>query len=141
MLSNTEGLPQLLDQELIGFLTAVREDGQPQTSPVWFQRDEENIVIYNRPDARRLRSIVSNPRVAMVLRADAQGPAVASLEGTARVEEDLPPAKDFPGYEAKYVDEIAELGWTPDTFSEDYSVGLRMTVTRVRAEDIPRLLG
>lgn len=140
MLSRTDGLAKLLDQELIGFLTAVREDGQPQSSPVWFQRDGEDIVVYNRPDARRLRSITTNPRVALVLRADPEGRALVSLEATARVEESLPPAKDFPGYEEKYADEIAELGWTPETFSNDYSVGLRMTVTRVRADDIARLL-
>ena len=140
MLSNTDGLPQLLDQELIGFLTAVKENGQPQTSPVWFQRDGEDIVVYNRPDARRLRSIESNPRVALTLRADKHGHSLVSLEGTAVVEEQLPPAKAFPGYVEKYAADIAELGWTPETFSNDYSIGLRMTVTRVRAEDVAGLL-
>jgi hypothetical protein len=40
----------------------------------------------------------------------------------------------------KYTDEIADLGWTPDSFSDEYSVGIRITVTRVRASDISRLL-
>jgi PPOX class probable F420-dependent enzyme len=140
MLSNTEGLPQVLDSELIAFLTAVNEDGQPQTSTVWFQRNGEGIVVYNRPDARRLRSIETNARVAMMLRADRQGHAVISLEGTAAVENDLPRAKDLPGYEEKYADEIADLGWTPDSFSDEYSVGIRIAVTRIRASGISRLL-
>jgi PPOX class probable F420-dependent enzyme len=140
MLSGTEGLPELLDKELIAFLTAVNENGQPQASPVWFQRDGEDIVVYNRPGARRLRSIETNARVALTLRADRQGHALVSLEGTAVTENHLPRAKDFPGYEEKYLDEIADLGWTPDSFSDEYSVGLRITVTRVRASGISRLL-
>ncbi len=140
MLSNTGHLPRLLDRELIALLTTVNENGQPQTSPVWFQRDGEDIVVFNRPNARRLRSIETNPRVALALRADRQGHALVSLEGTAAIEPHLPRAKDFAGYEDKYVDEIADLGWTPDSFSDEYSVGIRITVTRVRASDISRLL-
>jgi PPOX class probable F420-dependent enzyme len=95
-------------------------------------RDGEDIVVYNRPTAPRLASIESNPRVAFNLRGDLRGIELVSLEGRAAVE-DLPPAKDFPGYETKYAREIERLGWTPDSFSGDYGVGLRIIVTRVRA--------
>ena len=90
MLSNTPGLSELLDQKVIGFLTAVKEDGQPQTSPIWFMRDGDDIVIYNRSRARRLRSIQTNPRVAFNLRADVGARSGLTLEGTAVVEQDLP---------------------------------------------------
>jgi PPOX class probable F420-dependent enzyme len=140
MLSSTEGLLQLLDKELVAFLTAVNENGQPQTSPVWFQRDGEDIVVYSRPDARRLRSIETNARVALTLRADRQGHALVSLEGTAAMENHLPRAEELPGYEEKYADEIIDLGWTPGSFSDEYSVGIRITVTKVRASGISRLL-
>jgi len=140
MLSNTPGLSELLDQKVIGFLTAVKEDGQPQTSPIWFMRDGDDIVIYNRSRARRLRSIQTNPRVAFNLRADVGARSGLTLEGTAVVEQDLPPAQDFPGYEEKYAEEIARLGWTPQSFSDDYPVGIRMTVTRVRSWGLERLL-
>ena len=63
-----------------------------------------------------------------------------TLEGTAVVEEGLPLAKDFPGYEEKYAEEIAGLGWTPQSFSDDYPVGIRITVTRVRAFGVTSLL-
>ena len=139
MLTKTAGLPELLDREIIGFLTAVNSKGQPQTSPIWFIRDGDDIVIYNRTRAARLRSIVGNSRVAFNLRADAGARAGVTLEGTAVVEDDLPPAKDFPGYVYKYAGEIARLGWTPDSFSADYPIGLRVTVTRVRAWSINHL--
>ena len=141
MLSNTPGLAELLDRELILFLTAVNEANQAQTSPVWFQRDGEDIVVYNQPQAPRLVSIGSNPRVAFNLRADRLGRAGVSFEGTAAVEDALPPAQDFPGYTEKYGDEIANLGWTPASFSEDYSVGIRIRVLRVRTWGLSRLLG
>ncbi len=139
MLLSRPGLSEALDVALIGFLTAVNESGQPQSSPVWFIRDGDDLIVYNRPTAPRLTSIASNPRVAFNLRGDRQGHAGVSLEGTAHLEEDLPPAYRFPGYVEKYSHEIAGLGWTPESFSADYSVGLRMKVTRVRAFGLGRL--
>lgn len=133
MLTSRPGLSKTLDQALIGHLTAVNATGQPQTSPVWFLRDGEGIVVYNRPTAARLRSIAGNPRVAFSLRGDREGHAVVTMEGSAVEEPGLPPAKDFPGYVDKYHAEIAHLGWTPQSFSDDYSVGIRITVTRVRS--------
>ena len=39
MLSDTPGLTDVLDADLVGFLTAVNAKGQPQTSPIWFILD------------------------------------------------------------------------------------------------------
>ena len=55
------------------------------------------------------------------------------FEGRATRDDSLPPAKDFPGYLDKYAREIERLGWTPESFSSDYSAGIRITVTRTRA--------
>jgi PPOX class probable F420-dependent enzyme len=138
MLTNTPLLPEVVDRDLVGFLTAVDVSGQPQTSVVWYVRDGEGIVVYNRPTAPRLKSIASSPRVAFNLRGDLRGRGTVTMEGTAMVE-DLPPAKDFPGYLDKYAREIENLGWTPESFSGDYAVGLRITVTRVRSFGLDEL--
>lgn len=135
MLSGSQGLVTALDEELIGFLTAVDSAGQPQASPVWFLRDGEDIIVYNRPDTPRLTSLADNPRVAFNLRGDRRAYWVVTLEGVATVE-DLPPARDFPGYIEKYGREIESLGWTPDSFSADYRTGIRIVVTRVRASGL-----
>jgi PPOX class probable F420-dependent enzyme len=132
MLTSNTGLAEALDSDIIGFLTAVNGRGQPQTSPVWYIRDGEELVVYNRPTAARLRSIASNSRVAFNLRADSRARSGISLEGEASIDSDLPPAIDFPGYVDRYGSEIAGLGWTPESFSTDYSVGLRIIVSRVR---------
>ncbi|MEA1902456.1 MAG: pyridoxamine 5'-phosphate oxidase family protein [Actinomycetota bacterium] len=133
MISDKDGLVAALDRAPIAFLTAVNASGQPQASPVWFHRDGEDIIVYNRPTAARLRSIPGNSRVAFNLRGDRRGHAGVSLEGTAVVDESLPPATDLEGYVDKYRSHIAHLGWTPESFAADYSVPMRLTVTRVRA--------
>ncbi len=138
MLTDSNELISVLDRELIGFLTAVNAVGQPQASPVWFIRDGDDIVVYNRPDSPRLDSIVVNPRVAFNLRGDRRAHAVVSIEGVA-VQQDLPPALEFPGYVDKYGREIESLGWTPESFSSDYRTGIRIEVTRVRYSGLDHL--
>lgn len=132
MLTDTPGLVDILDRELIGFLTAVDGNRQPQTSPVWFVRDGDDIVVYNKATTPRVESVAANPGVAFNLRGDLRASGAVLLEGRA-VTEDLPAARDFPGYVDKYGVEIERLGWTPESFSDDYSVGLRIEVTRVRS--------
>jgi PPOX class probable F420-dependent enzyme len=137
MLTDNPALVKLLDEELIGFLTAVSPDGQPQASPVWYLRDGEDIVVYNRPSSPRLVSIAANPKVAFNLRGDRHGDVVVTLEGEARVE-DLPLPTEFPGYLDKYGSEIVRIGFTPEAFGVGYNVALRIVVTRVRAEGLDR---
>lgn len=139
MLSESADLLKVLDDELIGFLTAVNAAGQPQASPVWFVRDGEDLVVYNKPQTPRLDSVAVNPKVAFNLRGDRRAHAIVSIEGVA-AEVELPPAKDFPGYLEKYGREIERLGWTPESFSSDYRTGLRIEITRVRYRGLRRLV-
>lgn len=131
MLTDKPELALILDRELIGFLTAVDDEGQPQTSPVWFIRDGEDIIVYNKAETPRLESVSANPKVAFNLRGDLRATGAVILEGRAAVEP-VSPASEFPGYVDKYGAEIERLGWTPESFSDSYSVGLRIEITRVR---------
>lgn len=133
MLSDNELLARILDRDLIGFLTAVDPSGQPQTAPVWFVRDGDDIVVYNRPDTPRLSSIAVNPKVALTLRGDRRGMGGVSIEASATRDDSMPSPQDFPGYLDKYRDEIELIGYTPQAFSVGYGVGVRLVVTRVRA--------
>lgn len=140
MLTETPGLTEALDTDLVGFLTAVDESGQPQTSPVWFLREGDDILVFNKPTSQRLASIAVNPKVAFNLRADLRARATVSIEGNALVDA-LPDASDIPRYVEKYGREIERLKWTPASFSSDYSVGIRIVVTRVRAWGLKHLAG
>lgn len=133
MLTNIPRLTKILDDDLIGFITAVDEEGQPQTSPVWFVRDGEDLIVYNRADTQRLASIATNSKVSFNLRGDRRADGVVTMEGTAGRADELPLAKDFPGYLDKYGREIERLGWTPDSYSDDFSAAIRVVVTRVRS--------
>lgn len=132
MITDNPQATAILDRDLIGFLTAVNGSGQPQTAPVWFMRDGNDIVVYNRPDTPRLASIAANPKVVLGMRGDIRATGALILEGNASLE-GLPRAAEFPGYTDKYGGEIERLGWTPDEFSEMYSEGLRITITRLWA--------
>jgi PPOX class probable F420-dependent enzyme len=132
MLTDHPKAAAILDRDLIGFLTAVNGTGQPQTAPVWFWRDGDGIVVYNRPTSPRLDSVAANPKVSFSVRGDLRAEGALILEGTAEVG-GLPPAVELGEYIAKYEREIERLGWTPGIFSDMYSEGLRITVTRVWA--------
>jgi PPOX class probable F420-dependent enzyme len=140
MLDSKPGVIDALDQALVGFLTAVDSSGQPQTSPVWFLRDDDDLIVYNRPTSPRLASIGGNERVAFTLRADREGSGMLSLEGRARVDPSLPPAHLSEPYVAKYADGIEGLGWGNEEFAGLYSVGIRITVDRVRVFGIEHVL-
>ena len=122
-----------LDDDLIGWLTTVDPQGQPQTSAVWFLREGDELLIYSRPHATRLRNLATNPRIAFNLRGDAAGDSVMTLEGIAAVEPGAATPIDVGPYMAKYGSEIERLGWTHTSFDEDFPVAVRIRVTRMRA--------
>ncbi|MGA7228370.1 MAG: TIGR03667 family PPOX class F420-dependent oxidoreductase [Acidimicrobiia bacterium] len=132
MLSSKPEIIEKLDHELIGWLTTVSSDGQPQTSPVWFLVDDDELLVYSQPNTAKLRNIESNPKVAFNLRGDAEGDDVVTMEGRASVELDAPLADQIPRYVDKYDAKISGYGWTAETFARDYSVRIRIRLTRVR---------
>jgi 2-keto-4-pentenoate hydratase len=91
----------------------------------------DDLVVYNKATTPRLTALRSNPKVAFTLRGDLRARGVVTFEGVATVG-GLPPALELPGYVGKYRSEIERLGWTPVSFSDDYSVGVRIIVTRTR---------
>jgi PPOX class probable F420-dependent enzyme len=122
-----------LRDELVAWLITVAADGTPVPTPVWWWWDGESILVYSQPDKPKLRHVAANPRVALALRTDERGDAVAVITGDARVDEEAPGADELPGYVAKYRDSIERLGASPAEFAGEYSVALRITPTKLRA--------
>jgi PPOX class probable F420-dependent enzyme len=133
MLTSRPGLIDKLGDELIGWLTTVSPDGQPQSSPVWFLVDGEDLLVYSQPETGKLRNIGSNPKVAFNLRSDPKGADVVTMEGLATIEPNAPMAHEIPEYVGKYSDLISSYGWTPESFATSYSVRIRIELTRVRS--------
>ena len=122
-----------LEHEPIIWLTTVNESGQPQSSPVWFLLDGDDIVVYSKPTTAKVRNIGSNPRVALNLDGNGQGGDIVTLEGLAAVAHDQVGAHEWPAFVDKYRRFIARGGWTPESFSAEYSLPIRIEVTKVRA--------
>lgn len=121
-----------LRTEIAVWLTTVTPDGQPQSTPVWFRWDGDTFLIYSQPGRPKLRNIAADPRVSLHLVGDMEGEDVITFEGTAAVDPSAPRADRLEGYMEKYAYLVERFGWSTSGMSDDYSVAIRITPTRVR---------
>ncbi len=122
-----------LRDDLIGWLTTVGVDGTPQPNPVWFLWDGEQLLVYNRTDARRLVNIERNPRVSFHFNSDDSGGDIVVITGEAQVSADEKLAHEVPEYVEKYRQLVAEDDFgDPESFAKLYPVALHIRPTRVR---------
>ena len=121
-----------LREEIIGWLTTVSPAGQPQPVPVWFLWDGgDSILMYSRPSKRKLDHLAANPRVSLNLDSDGIEADIVVVWGERRLSDD-PPADQFPEYVEKYRGRIEALRWkTPDVYAKDFSVPLRLEISRI----------
>lgn len=127
-----ERVAHRLHEDHLIWLTTVGADGTPQPNPVWFLWDQDEILVYNLSNARRLEHIAHNPHVSLNLDGNGRGGDIIVITGQARVSTQDPPADQFPAYVEKYRDFIARSFKTPENFARQYSVPVRITPTRVR---------
>jgi len=123
-----------LRDEKIAWLTTVRRDRQPQSSPVWFLHVDGEIVVYSKPTTQKVRNVQANPRVSVHLRDVDEGSDIISIEGEATIDERYPSAAAIPAYVTKYRAMIADLGMDPKSFAASYSVPIRIRPTRMRID-------
>jgi PPOX class probable F420-dependent enzyme len=121
-----------LREEQVVWLTTVAADGTPQPNPVWFWWDRGDIVVYSRPNALRLANVRSRPQVSLHFDGNGRGGNIVVLKGTAAIDDQTPPAHRLRGYATKYRAGMARVGGSPAAFGEDYSVPIRIRVTRIR---------
>ena len=120
-----------LREDIIGWLTTVTAEGAPRPVPIWFLWDGgRSVLLYSRPEKRKLANIAGNPHVSLNLDSDGIDADIVICWGEIRVSDD-PPANDVPDYIAKYAKPIEALGWTPDGFAADFSVPLRIELSRI----------
>jgi PPOX class probable F420-dependent enzyme len=122
---------RLTDEKVI-WLTTVRPNGQPQTSPVWFLYADGEFLIYSLAGTARTANLESNPRVSLNLDGNGEGGDIVTIEGVARIDHDAPPSNEVPAYQEKYSGSIAGNGWTPESFASDYPIPVRITPQRAR---------
>jgi PPOX class probable F420-dependent enzyme len=121
-----------LREEIVVWMTTVSAAGSPVPRPVWFLWEGANsVAMYSQPKLR-IRNLESNPRVALNFDGDGDGGDIVVLSGTATVDSGLPAANENPNYLSKYDDHIARLGMTPETFAREYSVPVRIELTKLQ---------
>jgi PPOX class probable F420-dependent enzyme len=118
--------------EIIIWLVTQGKDGTPQPSPVWFLREDNDLLIYSRPDTPKLRSIARAPQVSLHFDGDGHGGDIIVFTGTAAIDPTALSSDRLPAYQEKYGASIARIGMTPEHFAKGYSVALRVTITSVR---------
>ena len=123
---------QRLETELMGWMTTTDPDGQPQSSPIWFLWRDGEVVVYSRTRAPRNANVEANPRVAFNLNTDADGEAVVTMEGLARIDLGLPPCSEDRPFQAKHRHMLDRYGWTPEWHAGAYPVAIVITPTRWR---------
>lgn len=121
-----------LETELIGWLTTMNPDGQPQSSPIWFVWTGEDVLIYSGKRAPRNGNIADRPRVAFNLNTNATGGDVVTMEGDARVDLTAPPANEDAAFVAKYSGRLAGNDWTPEYYAAEYPLPILVRPTRWR---------
>ena len=128
-----ERVTRRLRGEQVAWLTTVGSDGTPQPNPVWFLWDDDStVVVYNRPDARRLAHIDARPNISLHLDGDGRGGDIVVVSATARRAPNTPPAHQNPDYVAKYGEAMNRVSGSGEQFARDYSVPLVLALRGVR---------
>ncbi len=122
-----------LATDMIGWLTTVTPEGQPQTFPIWFLWEDGEALIFSDRRAKRNVNIAANPRVSLHLNDDGRGGDVVIVEGEARVDEATPAVPEHRAYLAKYGDWISEYLTSPEEMATIYNVPIRVRPSRGRA--------
>jgi PPOX class probable F420-dependent enzyme len=127
-----ERVSDRLRHNLMAWLTTVRPDGQPVTTPVWFvRREDDTFVVYSQPQSLKFRNIGLNPKVSLVLDVSDLGRNIVRIEGTAAATDEVVPANEELDYLAKYTERIAVLFETPERFAALFSAAIVITPTRL----------
>jgi PPOX class probable F420-dependent enzyme len=117
------------------WFTTVRADGMPQPTPVWFiGENDDTFLIYTTVDAQKLRNLKANAKVALSYNESDDADDYLVIMGEAKVDRSALAVIDNAAYLEKYRQGIADINMTPESFSESYSIAIRVTASHVRGE-------
>jgi PPOX class probable F420-dependent enzyme len=125
-----DALARLAAEEIV-WLTTVRTDGQPQSSPVWFVWHDGALYVASEPGSAKVANIRRHPPVAVHLEGAGPGELVVSIEGTATVADGLPDDVAL-AYRRKYEAGVARLGMTGPGYLERFAAGIAVVPRRWR---------
>jgi len=118
-----------LKSEQVVWLTSVDDHGRPQLRPVWFHWNGEDVLIFSRPKAGKVRQIASRPSVTLHFNSDFAGSEVVVLHGEGVILMEAVAEARTRAYLRKYRQGIADLEMTPASFRDAYRVPIRIRLT------------
>jgi PPOX class probable F420-dependent enzyme len=120
-----------LKREIVIWLATTNPNLRPLVVPVWFLFEDDKFLIYSVP-GQKVRNIGN---VSLHLNSTSDGGDVVRVEGTAQLMKRQPPAYKVPAYLRKYASLIKSYGWTPQSFSEEYRVPIRVRAAKFHGGD------
>jgi PPOX class probable F420-dependent enzyme len=123
-----------LNKDIVIWLATSGTEGRPHAVPVWFQWDGDSFLVYSVP-GQKVNDIEANPSVQLHLNTGSEGEDVVRIDGDAKRLRRQPPAYKVPAYIKKYKALVKSYGWTPEGFSRQYHVALRIRPTKIRISD------
>ena len=109
----TARIVRFLEKEPVVWLSTVRPDGRPHLVPTWFWWDGEALLVFSKPDARKVRNLRGNPSVMLALGDAEEDFDIGLVEARAELL-DRPTAKVLPAaHLEKYADQLGTIGMTP----------------------------
>jgi len=122
----------LKDQHVI-WLTTVDSNLTPQPRPVWFIWEADSFLIFSQAKAHKVAHIKKNPKCALHFNTDETGDKhVIVFTGEASIDANCPPAYKVDAYFEKYKQGISDLDMTPEGFSSEYCIAIRIQPTEIR---------
>jgi PPOX class probable F420-dependent enzyme len=124
---------QHLENEYVIWLTTVDSNLTPQPRPVWFIWEDGSFLIFSQAKAHKVAHIKKNAKVALHFNTDETGDKhVIVFVGEASIDENCPPAYQVAAYFEKYEQGISDLDMTPEGFSDEYCIAIRIKPTEIR---------
>jgi len=128
-----QAVKEHLKNQYVIWLTTVDSHLAPQPRPVWFIWEEESFLIFSQAKAYKVAHIKKNPTVALHFNTDETGDKhVMVFVGEASIDKNCPPADKVSEYFEKYKQGISDLNMTPEGFSDEYCIAIRIKPTEIR---------
>ena len=118
-------LPMLEDERVV-WLSTVGEDGSPHLVPTWFWWDGEDLLLWSKPNAVKVRNVRANPRLMIAVGHPDEDFAVGLIAATATLDDAPVPDAFF----TKYAADLGEAALHPDGYRAVYTQTVRVTPTR-----------
>lgn len=122
-----------LKKQYVIWLTTVDSNLTPQPRPVWFLWQDDSFLTFSQANANKVKHIQKNPQVALHFNTDETGDKhVIVFTGEASIVDGHPAAHEVPAYLRKYREGIARLEMSPEEFSREYSIAIKIRPAQVR---------